>query len=265
MRWFSLALLICLSPLSALGDELRLVVTTSFQNAGLSDVLIPEIEADLGIEIALLVVGTGQALRLGEAGDVDAVLVHSPAAEKAFVAAGHATHRREIMHNEFVIVGPQNDPAGLRQAPSVAAAFQALASTQALFISRADDSGTHKRELMLWQLAGIGNRSPTWYREAGAGMGVTLNIAAGLGAHVLTDRGSWLGFGNKAGMEVLFAGDPELFNQYAYLPINPDRHTHVNFEAANRLEAWLASARGQALIGGHNIGGEALFTPNANP
>lgn len=249
----------------AWADTMKMAVTTSFHNSGLSDVLLPAILADLDLEVQLIVVGTGQALRLGEAGDVDAVLVHSRAAEEKFVAEGYGTHRREIMYNDFILVGPENDPAGIQAAASANTALQMIAHAEAIFVSRGDDSGTHKMELRLWTAAGIDDaaREASWYRAAGAGMGATLNTAAGMGGYVLADRASWLNFGNKTGMALLFAGDPVLFNQYAFLPVNPERHPHVNTAAVEALEAWLTSERGQALIGAYEIGGQKLFFPNA--
>lgn len=248
------------------GESLRMAVTTSFHNSGLSDVLLPAIAEDTGIDVQLLVVGTGQALRLGRAGDVDALLVHSRAAEEAFVAEGFAPHRREIMFNDFVLVGPADDPAGIADAPDAAAALTRIAAAEARFVSRGDDSGTHKRELALWQAAGLDPGGfGRWYNSVGAGMGAALNTAAGLDAYILADRASWLNFGNKGGLALLFAGDAALFNQYAYLPVSAARHPHVNAAAAARLEDWLTSERARALIDGYRLGGERLFTFNARP
>lgn len=229
-------------------EEMRLAVTTSFHNSGLSDILLPEIAKDTGIEVQLIVVGTGQALRLGKAGDVDAILVHSRKAEEVFVKRGFGTHRRGIMYNDFVIIGPEADPAGISAAGNISAALHAIAEANAIFASRGDDSGTHKRELSLWASAGV-DTGGEWYRELGSGMGATLNTAAGLGAYVLSDRASWLNFGNKGGMAILFEGDAELFNQYAFLPVNPDRHFHVKAGLAKQLEDWLVSEKAQAMIG----------------
>ena len=251
-----------LSAGSASAETMKLAVTTSFENSGLADILLPQIAADTGIDIELIVVGTGQALRLGEAGDVDAVLVHSKAAEEAFVAAGNATHRREIMYNDFVIIGPGNDPAGIAQAGDAPEALARIATAQAPFVSRGDDSGTHKAELTLWNAAGIPTEGD-WYRPVGAGMGAALNTAVGMGAYVLSDRASWLKFGNKDGMSILFEGDPAMFNQYAYLPVNPARYDHIKAGAAARLEDWLVSERAEVLINGYRVADEQLFTFNA--
>ncbi len=251
-------------PLTA--DTLRMAVTTSFHNSGLSDILLPEIVKGTGLDVQLIIVGTGQAIRLGEAGDVDAILVHSRRAEDAFIAAGHGTHRREIMYNDFVIIGPESDPATIAENTRTAIeALQRIAGAQAPFASRGDDSGTHKMELSLWAAAGINKaqRTPGWYKEAGAGMGATLNTAAGLNAYVLADRASWLNFSNKGALKLLFAGDPALFNQYAFLPVNPAKHPHVNHEAAMQLEDWLTGPHTAELINSYRINGETLFTFNA--
>jgi tungstate transport system substrate-binding protein len=254
------ALMACVAQ----AETLKLAVTTSFNNSGLSEILLPQIKADTGIDVQLLIVGTGQALKLGEAGDVDAILVHSRQAEVAFVAAGFGTHRRDIMYNDFVLIGPEDDPASIATAATATDALNRIARTQRPFVSRGDDSGTHRMELSLWQSAG---QNPDafggWYRAVGAGMGASLNTAVGLGAYILSDRASWLRFDNKRDLALLFAGDPVLFNQYAYVPVNPDRHAHVNADAANRLEDWLVSDKAGSLIDSYRLGGERLFTFNA--
>ena len=245
-------------------DQLRMAVTTSFHNSGLADVLLPEILADLDLEVQLLVVGTGQALTLGRAGDVDAILAHSRAAEEAFVADGSGTHRREIMYNDFVLIGPEQDPAAIEGSSTVTEALTALADAQANFVSRGDDSGTHKKELSLWASAGLDPEAfGRWYRAVGAGMGAALNTASGLNAYIMSDRASWLNFGNKGDLALLFSGDPVLFNQYAFLPVNPDRHTHVKAELVAKLEGWLTSPRAADLINGYTVDGETLFVYNA--
>lgn len=245
-------------------DSMRMAVTTSFHNSGLADVLLPEIQADLGLEVQLLIVGTGQALRLGEAGDVDAILVHSRAAEEAFVAAGYGTHRREIMYNDFVFVGPSDDPAQIAEAADATGSLQRIAAAAVPFVSRGDDSGTHKKELSLWQDAGLDAAGfADWYRAVGAGMGAALNTASGMNAYILSDRASWLNFGNKGDLALLFAGDPVLFNQYAYLPVNPVLHGHVKSDLAAQLEDWLTSQRAAELINGYRVEGETLFVFNA--
>ncbi|KIN75440.1 ABC transporter substrate-binding protein [Sulfitobacter guttiformis] len=247
-------------------DVMRMAVTTSFQSSGLAEILLPAVADDLGIEVQLVVVGTGQALKLGEAGDVDAILVHSRSAEEAFVKAGYGPHRREIMYNDFVLIGPSEDPANLRGTQTAATALQSISDKQATFVSRGDDSGTHKTELDLWKSAALDPVDfGAWYKAVGAGMGAALNTAAGLDAYILSDRASWLNFGNKGTLELLFSGDPVLFNQYAYLPVSVERHPHVKGGLAEKLEGWLTSPRAAELINGYAINGETLFTFNATP
>ena len=255
------------APFAAPGaqaETMRMAVTTSFQNSGLSDVLLPAVEHALGLRVRLVVVGTGQALRLGRAGDVDAVLVHSRSAEDAFVAAGFARHRREIMYNDFVLIGPAGDPAGVARAGSAAEALAAVARARTPFVSRGDDSGTHRKELALWRAAKLDPEGfAGWYRPVGAGMGAALAAASAMDAYLMADRASWLKFGAKGGLRLLHSGDPALFNQYAYLPVNPDRHPHVAAAAAARLEDWLAGPEARALIDGYAVGGARPFTHNA--
>lgn len=259
-----LALVLGLLSSMATAQDLRLAVTTSFHNSGLSEILLPAIAKDTGITVQLLVVGTGQALRLGQGGDVDAILVHSRTAEEAFVASGHGTHRREIMYNDFVLIGPSGDPAAISEAETASDALVRIAQTEAIFVSRGDDSGTHQKELSLWDAAGV-QRGGDWYRPVGAGMGAALNTAAAMNAYVLADRASWLNFRNKGDLALLFAGDPVLFNQYAYLPVNPELHPHVKTDLAVKLEEWLTSPRAAELINSYTINGETLFTFNAQP
>lgn len=262
IRAFAIAALIFGGAAQA--ETMKMAVTTSFHNSGLSEVLLPAIKEETGLDVQLLVVGTGQALRLGQAGDVDAILVHSKAAEEAFVADGYGTHRREIMYNDFVFIGPEVDGAAAADADSAADALQRIAAAEAPFVSRGDDSGTHKKELSLWRAADLDVGSfGAWYKSVGSGMGASLNTAAGLGAYIMSDRASWLNFGNKDGMALVFSGDPVLFNQYAYLPVNPELHAHVNAEAAKALEAWLTSGAAATLINSYKIGGEQLFVFNA--
>lgn len=263
-RIFLAALASAALTVSAAAEDMKLAVTTSFHNSGLSDILLPAIKEDLGLDVQLLVVGTGQALRLGQAGDVDAILVHSRKAEEAFLAAGHGTYRREIMYNDFVLIGPAGDPAGIASSETAAQALSGIAAAETPFVSRGDDSGTHKKELSLWRAGGLEPEDfGSWYRAVGAGMGSALNTAAGMDAYIMADRASWLNFRNKGGLALLFSGDPELFNQYAFIPVNPEKHVHVKADAANRLEGWLVSDRAQQLINSYLINGETLFVFNA--
>ncbi len=263
----ALLLAVQTAAVAAKADTIRIAVTTSFENSGLADALLPRLLADTGVQVHLLVVGTGQALALARRGDVDAVLVHSREAEERLVADGFATHRRPIMTNDFLIVGPAHDPAGLKRSPTATQALSAIHEQAVPFVSRGDDSGTHRRELSLWRTAGL---SPdvfdiSWYREAGSGMGATLNIAAALQAHTLTDRGSWLNFANKRDLAVLFEGGPALVNPYAFLPVSSARHPHVKAANVAKVEAWLAGPMGQNAISEYRIDGVAPFAPDGSP
>ena len=261
LSWKTLVVATLLASASH-AENLKMAVTTSFYNSGLSEILLPEIKADLDLDVELIVVGTGQALRLGEAGDVDAILVHARAAEKKFLAGGFGTHRREIMYNDFVFIGPSNDPANISDAENAVVALTSIATTEAPFVSRGDDSGTHKKELTLWAGAELPPEG-AWYRAAGSGMGATLNVASGMNAYTFSDRASWLNFGNKGELSLLFSGDPVLFNQYAYIPVNPERWPHVKTDLAAQLEDWLTSEKAAGLIDNYTINGEHLFTFNA--
>ncbi|MFG6564934.1 substrate-binding domain-containing protein [Sulfitobacter sp. 1A13421] len=255
---------LAMSSAAQAADVMKMAVTTSFNNSGLADVLLPEIAADLDLEVQLLVVGTGQAIKLGEAGDVDAILVHSRKAEEAFVEGGYGSHRTEIMYNDFVFIGPKDDPAGIEGSEAATAALGAIAEAENAFVSRGDDSGTHKKELSLWAEAGLDPATfGDWYNAVGAGMGAALNTASGMPAYVMSDRASWLNFGNKGDLALLYAGDSVLFNQYAYLPVNPEMHGHVKNDLALKLEDWLTSNRAKTLINDYKINGETLFVFNA--
>ena len=257
-----LVLLLMMWGSTSAGETVRLAVTTSFQNSGLSDALLPKIKSDIGIELQVLVVGTGQALKLGQAGDVDAILVHSRADEELWVTLNYGPYRREVMFNDYVLIGPTEDPANIGLLTSASEALIEIARGAHLFVSRGDDSGTHKAERTLWKdkkIAELGS----WYRAVGAGMGATLNTAVAMGGYVLADRASWLNFGNKSNMSILLEGDPALFNQYAFLPVSEVRHPHVKREAVQRLENWLVGSLGQKAIQEYRLGGVQLFFPNA--
>ena len=254
-------------PEAATGDAERFITlgsTTSTRDSGLLDHLDPLFEADTGISVRVIAAGTGRALEMGRRGDVDVLLVHHRPSEDAFVAAGDAPYRRDVMYIDFVIVGPPDDPAGVRSVTTAAAALEAIADTDALFLSRGDDSGTHKAELALWAAAGrsAGERGDG-YRESGSGMGATLNTASELGAYTLTDRGTWLSFRNRGHLELLLEGDPPLRNPYGVLPISPTKHPHVKFADAEAYVDWLVSPTGQAAIAAFRVGGEPLFFANA--
>jgi len=239
--------------------------TTSTENSGLFRHILPRFEARTGIAVRVVAVGTGQAMRLARNGDADVLLVHHTPSEIAFVEAGYGVARRDVMYNDFVLVGPKADPAGVRGMTDVAAAFARLPG--APFASRGDDSGTHKKELSLWRAAGVAvaAASGTWYRELGAGMGATLNSAAAMDAYTLADRGTWLAFRNKAGLAVLVEGDPRLFNQYGVILVNPARHRHVKRAEGQAFIDWLTAAEGQRAIADFKLDGTQLFFPNAKP
>ena len=243
-------------------ETLRVASTTSLDNSGLLAAILPAFTRKTGIKVHVIAVGTGQALRLGRNGDVDVVLVHHRPAEDRFVNGGHGIGRTEVMYNDFVIVGPKADPARIAGA-RVAPALRKLAATKALFLSRGDASGTHGRERRLWLKAGLApwKKKPAWYREAGAGMGRTLNMAAELRAHTLTDRGTWLSFRNRRGLAILVAGDPALHNVYAAIIVNPKRHPHTRMRQARALIAWLLSHDGRRMIAAYRVNGGLLFKP----
>ncbi|MGF1446005.1 MAG: substrate-binding domain-containing protein [Pikeienuella sp.] len=239
--------------------------TTSTENSGLFDHILPIFEAETGIDVRVVAVGTGQAIRNAANGDGDVLFVHAKAAEEQFVADGHGVARHDVMYNDFVLVGPAEDPAGINGMTDAVAAFARIARAGAMFASRGDDSGTHKAERRLWQATGIDTAaaSGSWYREIGAGMGATLNTGIALGAYVLTDRATWIAFGNKGGHRIALAGDPRLFNQYGIILVNPERHPHVKAELGGRFVDWVLSPAGQAAIGAYKVDGQQLFFPNA--
>ncbi len=238
--------------------------TTSTEQSGLFAHLLPAFKAASGIEVRVVAVGTGQALDMGRRGDADVLFVHDTAAEEKFVADRFGLQRSDVMFNDFVLIGPKNDPANVRGKDIVAALARVAASTQA-FISRGDKSGTHTAELRLWKLAGIDApvTNVKGYRECGCGMGPALNIASATDAHVLADRGTWLSFRNRANLALLVEGDTRLFNQYGVIVVNPARHPHTKTALAQAFADWVLSPAGQAHIAAYKIGGEPLFFPNA--
>ena len=252
------------SPGTAAERSIRLVATTTTDNSGLFSYLLPIFESKTGIRVHVVAVGTGQALRAARNGDADVLMVHDRASELKFIADGHGIERREVMYNDFVIVGPREDPAKIGGNKDVIRALQMIKKSGAAFVSRGDDSGTHKAERRLWRAAGIEpeGRSNPWYREAGSGMGATLNIAAGMNAYTLTDRGTWLSFRNRRSLSVLVEGNPLLFNQYGIMLVNPARHPHVKVAEGRALIEWITSPEGQRAIGAFTINGQQLFMPN---
>lgn len=268
-----LALALSLGALNVAGaaesDSRSIIVasTTSTQNSGLFDWLLPQFTEATGIEVQVVAVGTGQAIRIATNGDADLLLVHHEASEKKFIAEGLGLARHPIMHNDFVLVGPRSDPAGIRGMSDVESALRRIGESEQVFVSRGDDSGTHKKELELWGASGLDPRpaSGTWYREAGSGMGATLNTASAMGGYTLSDRATWVSFGNKKDLEILLEGDPPLHNPYAAIVVNPQKHPHVHVDEAQALVNWLTSARGQAAIAAYRVEGQQLFFPDVIP
>ena len=258
-----LLLALCAFPAGA-GQRLRLATTTSTDNSGLLEALLPAFEERYGIEVDVIAVGTGRALRLGENGDVDVVLVHARQAEDEFVEKAFGINRRDVMYNDFVLVGPEKDPAGIAGFASAAEALAAIARSASPFVSRGDDSGTHKKEKSLWKAAEIEPRG-TWYVEAGQGMGAVLHMADEKRAYTLTDRGTWIAFAQKLEMKTLVEGDGSLNNPYGIVAVNPAMHPHVNHAGAMTLIEWITSIEGQKAIADFKKNGKPLFFPSAIP
>ena len=255
---------IALDP--AMGNSfITLVSTTSTENSGLLDSIIPKFREQTRIDVRVVAVGTGRAMKLGEMGDADMILVHHKASEKEFVSKGFGIERSEIMYNDFVIVGPHADPANIKYESKTVDALILIYEHEMPFVSRGDDSGTHKKEMDLWTMAGLNTLqySGTWYHETGAGMGATLNIANAMGAYTLTDRGTWLSFKNRDRLVLLFEDDPPLHNQYSIILVNPERHPHVKVHEARLFASWLVSDQGQQAIADFTLAGQQLFFPNA--
>lgn len=255
------------TPLSADDQAIIVQSTTSTANSGLYAHLLPAFEAKTGITVHVVAVGTGQALRNARNCDGDVLLVHAKASEEAFVAEGHGVERFELMYNDFVIVGPPDDPAGIGNLDDVTEVFSMIAGKGALFASRGDDSGTHKKERALWTGAGIdpSGASGDWYRETGSGMGATLNIAVGMGAYVMTDRATWISFRNKDDFAILVEGDQALYNQYGVILVDEKACPVVKTELGQRFIDWLLSSNGQDAISAYKVEGQQLFFPNADP
>ncbi|HET7447287.1 MAG TPA: substrate-binding domain-containing protein [Methyloceanibacter sp.] len=263
------ALLVAVHVSLAVAEDRFIIVqsTTSTQNSGLFEHILPLFTKKTGIEVRVVAVGTGQALKNAENGDGDVVLVHSKPDEEKFVADGWGVKRYDVMYNDFIIVGPTADPAKIAGVKDPVQAFKQIAEAKAPFASRADDSGTNKAELNLWQDAGIDAKasSGSWYLETGSGMGATLNTAVGKQAYTLTDRGTWLSFANKDDFKVLVEGDPKLFNQYGVILVNPEKHPNVKAKEGQAFIDWLIGSEGQAAIASYKIDGQQLFFPNAGP
>jgi len=260
-----IAVLLCLSfTAQAQQKFITVASTTSTEQSGLFKHLLPAFEKKTGIQVRVVALGTGQALDLGKRGDADVAFVHDKAAEEKAVAEGSFVDRREVMYNDFVVVGPKSDPAKAKGRDAVAA-LKKFAQAKVPFASRGDKSGTHSAELRLWKEAGIDPQQGkgSWYRETGSGMGPTLNIASGMNAYALADRGSWLSFKNRGDLAILVEGDKRLFNQYGVMLVNPQKHPNVKKAEGKAFIDWVTSAEGQKTIADYKIGGEQLFFPNA--
>jgi tungstate transport system substrate-binding protein len=264
-RTVAVALLACaiLLPVTGQTVRLRLATTTSTQDSGLLPVLNPPFEKLTGITVDVIAVGSGKAIALGQNGDVDVILVHDRKAEDAFVAAGWGVNRRDVMHNDFVVVGPIDDPAKVAAAGTATDAFSRIIAVGATFVSRGDASGTNVKELDIWAKAG-GKPTAKWYKEVGQGMGAVLTMSADLKAYTLADRGTWLSMKDKLpGLKIVSEGDPFLFNPYGVIAVNPEKWPKANYLAAMQYIAWLTSAEGQRIIRDYKLGGQQLFYPDA--
>jgi len=257
------------APTAVPGNDGRRFITvsstTSTQDSGLFGHILPLFTAKTGIEVRVISQGTGQALDTGRRGDADVVFVHARPQEEAFVAEGFGLERKPVMYNDFVLIGPKSDPAGVAGTKDIAAALKAIQAKGAPFVSRGDKSGTHAAELNLWKVAGIDQeaRKGAWYREIGQGMGAALNTAGAMGAYVLADRGTWIAFKNRGDLAIAVEGDTKLFNQYGVIAVNPARHPHVKINDGQAFVTWLTSPEGQQAIATYTIGGQQLFFPNA--
>jgi len=256
-------------PWSANASERFIVVasTTSTENSGLYNFVLPRFSEQTGIEVRVVAVGTGQALYIAQNGDADVLLVHHRPSEEQFISQGHGVTRYDLMYNDYILVGPRDDPASVLFAANVIGAVHRIATNKSLFVSRGDDSGTHKKELELWNQSGIDTAKVGngWYQETGRGMGGTLNMASALDAYTLTDRATWLKFGNKGRLDILFQSDPPLFNPYGIILVNPQKHPHVKTRDGQTFIDWMLSETGQTLIANYRILGQQAFFPTAKP
>jgi len=262
----SLLLAVSINSHQAHAQEKSIVVssTTSTEQSGLFDFILPIFKMKTGINVKVVAVGTGQALDIGRRGDADVVFVHDKPAEEIFVHEGYATKRNEVMYNDFVLIGPKADPAKVAGGKDIQAAFQKIAAAQAPFVSRGDKSGTHAAELRYWKGAGIvPSASQSWYKETGSGMGPALNTASAMNGYILADRATWLSFKNRGDLTILVQGDPKLFNQYGVMLVNPAKFPSVKKAEGQEFIDWLISKNGQDVIASYQIGGQQLFFPNA--
>jgi len=244
---------------------IRVATTTSTENSGLLKYLTPKFEVKTGYKLHFIAAGTGKALQMGRDGDVDLMLVHAKNAEDKFVSEGYGVKRYSVMYNDFVIVGPKESTTTFSDKASIEEVLEEIAKTKSKFVSRGDDSGTHKKELSLWRMTkGMpNNKTDRWYLEAGQGMGKVLQMTGELGAYTMTDRGTWLAYMDKLPLSIVFEGNPMLFNPYGIIAVNPEKHSDTNIEGAQTFIDWMISSEGQALIGNFKISGKVLFIPNA--
>jgi tungstate transport system substrate-binding protein len=255
------AYLLISTSMTCFAQNLVMASTTSTEQSGLFQHLLPEFKKSTGVDVKVVALGTGQALDMGRRGDADILFVHDQVAEEKFVADGFGIKRLPVMYNDFVLIGPTNDPAKVA-GKEIMNALKNLAAANASFISRGDKSGTHAAELRYWKNANLENKG-TGYKECGCGMGPALNIASSTDSYVLTDRGTWLSFKNRGSMKILVEGDSRLFNQYGVIAVNPAKHPHVKVDVAQKFIDWVISPIGQSAIASYKIGGEQLFFPNA--
>jgi len=264
LRQLALGLVMTGMTAHAMAQSIVMSSTTSTEQSGLFGYLLPEFKKATGINIKVVALGTGQALDMARRGDADVVFVHDQAAEEKFVAEGFGLKRFAVMYNDFVVVGPQADPANVK-GNDIVATLKKISAGNAAFVSRGDKSGTHAAELRFWSQAAMVDKKGTGYKECGCGMGPALNIGASTGAYVLTDRGTWLNFKNRVDLKVLVEGDARLFNQYGVMLVNPAKHAHVRRAEAQKFVDWIVSKPGQSVIAAYKIGGESVFFPNATP
>jgi tungstate transport system substrate-binding protein len=258
-----LVVIACVGMLSAAhAGELRLATTTSTENSGLLKVLLPRFKQKSGVTVKVIAVGSGKAMKMGEMGDVDVLLVHARKMEDAFVAAGYGVNRRDVMYNDFIVVGPASDPAGLKGGKDVLAGLRKLAVSGSKFISRGDNSGTDVMEKNYWKQLGIEPRGQPWYVSAGLGMGEVLTMAAQMPAYTLSDRATYGAYRAKTGLAIAIEGDPKMFNPYGIIAVNPARHPGINYRDAMKLVEWITSKEGQDVIARYKVEGEQLFFPD---
>ena len=258
----TLCLLLAVLAVPAEGRDIRLATTTSTENSGLLQAVLPLFEAEYGAKVRVISVGTGAALKLGENGDADVVLVHARALEDKFMAAGFGSVRKDVMYNDFIIVGPKRDPAGVRGSKDVTAAMKKISASGAKFVSRGDESGTHQMEKDYWKSAGVAAQG-AWYVSAGQGMGQVLTMAGQFEGYTLTDRATYAAYKDKTGLETLVEGDPKMFNPYGIIAVNPQRHPTVNHQGAMALVNWITSPDGRKAIAAFKINGVQMFFPKA--